>query len=1121
MASRGKRAQIITKDHMRGIQLNKSGLNDFSSYAAQYPDIEVLYLRENLFFNFDPVIPLSNLKVLDLSQNHLTSAAEFLPLLPQLRHLYLTGNQIGSLEGFVDLDELETLCISNNNIQSFEGLGLLPNLRILSANNNFITDLRQFPYLPSLYNFNISGNPFCESPNFRQLALAVCNTNLGKLNNENVSEEELIAVQPLRGKVAFCVTDGFLADDTSPLLLQAHAFLLNKQRASGNFSLFLHDIRLEGVSETLREGMPITVRMCLQDRRHLNERKQKKFYSKYIYPVEFAVQGEARQVLLVGSMNAWGPPIELEKCPDGETTFFHTTLYLPTGEYEYRYIVDGEEKVSEHMKATSKFNQGICNIYKVAGIVEDSDPNPPTLLHIRWLRSNNNNGFDLIEQHNTLTYTPVTEDVGCCLRVEVLSYLDGNFESLVFDITAPILCGQPVCTALDFDGAPMENHVLRLVYSYSGGIEGASEIQWSRITPAGDHTVLQQQDPLIYVPSLSDIGCKIKVQFTPIRDDGVVGDPRIAISPIILADHPRCKSILVVGAAVEGEILRLQVVYSGGTEGNSKYKWYVQEADGLVPIAGATAPEYIPTLADVGKNLVAEYTPVSSEGIEGEPATSSGAVIKAALPRVRSLRLEGECQEAKPISVVVDYFGGRPGAHTTQWYRLEDREGTTNSIPVPSHDPMVYVSRPEDIGHTIGVQVTPVREDGKQGEPASVETSRVIIAGEPQLFELRFACSNGLVEGNTLRLHAQYSGGLEGASVISWYRTAEEEDDWEEIPSEGDGKTHLLTIADIFRRLRVEYTPIRADGLAGPACSVETEVVQPGAPRALNVDLTTNGLSYKGMFAYFGGRPGEHHHQWSRVRDDGSETVICVTRGEISEYSPLPEDAGCRLRYGVKPVREDGEEGGWTFSSVLSAVIRSHVSRPPPAESVRNGTKPISTGSSSEIRPADSKEGPQAVPTAPSRTASQAEGPKAADSRTKPAVRPAPPPTRRNQPTPSSQPSVFPSPLGPYQAPTYTSPQYAAPTFQAFPAQQGPQPQPQSKQAPAASAKQPPQQQQGPQQFGYPTYPPPQWNQQQQQAGSPAYQNPYGFASYNASSSPAWQSGAYPQSQGPYGMSWF
>lgn len=41
-------------------------------------------------------------------------------------------------------------------------------------------------------------------------------------------------------------------------------------------------------------------------------------------------------------------------------------------------------------------------------------------------------------------YVPTSVDVGHCLRVEVLAYLDGNFHCMVCDISTPVEPGAPV-----------------------------------------------------------------------------------------------------------------------------------------------------------------------------------------------------------------------------------------------------------------------------------------------------------------------------------------------------------------------------------------------------------------------------------------------------------------------------------------------------------------------------------------------------------------------------------------------------------------------------------------------------------------------------------------------------
>ncbi|RHW67526.1 hypothetical protein DPX39_110147000 [Trypanosoma brucei equiperdum] len=100
----------------------------------------------------------------------------------------------------------------------------------------------------------------------------------------------------------------------------------------------------------------------MQDVRSYEQRTEDIFHSRYLYPVTFKVSGEATEVFVVGSMNNWADPIELERCEEEGEIYFHTTLYLPAGDYEYRYIVDGVEIVPESNGVLSKHKQvtAIC-----------------------------------------------------------------------------------------------------------------------------------------------------------------------------------------------------------------------------------------------------------------------------------------------------------------------------------------------------------------------------------------------------------------------------------------------------------------------------------------------------------------------------------------------------------------------------------------------------------------------------------------------------------------------------------------------------------------------------------------------------------------------------------------
>lgn len=864
-----------------------------------------MYLRENDFSRFDPGMMLYNLKVLDLCLNRIVNV-DFLHLLPQLRHLYLTGNCIESFEGFHDLEELETLCLSNNRIPSFEGLGMLPNLRILSVNHNLISDYKFFPFLPSLYVLNLQGNPLTSNDLYRKLAIAVGGNELARIDNVDVAAMELEETGHYRGKIAFCITEGFMAEESGfSVAEQADKFLLTKQRESTRqHSLVLQHIHLE---TGLIEGHPVTLQVCLQDRRLLSERKATKFQSNQIYPVELTVQGEANQVLLVGSMNNWREPLELEKCTEAGNVFFHTTLYLPPGEYEYRYIVDGEEKVSEHAKTVSKYNDTVCNMYKVTGMSEELDLNSSTLLHIRWLRSNANSGFDLIEGENSLTHVPGLKDVGACLRAEVLSYLNGQFEALVFDITPPIICGVPTCSRLELQGDPVESGELTVLWSYTGGQESGSTFQWTRISSTGKETALQVNGP-VYRVNVQDVGNKLKVAYTPRREDGVSGDTRIVFSPTIVPAPPVARSFSMAGSFVEGERIVLETEYYGGREGPSRFTWFRQKNGGYDPIPGATGRTYTPTVEDLGTFLTAEYVPVSDDGRQGDAVRTDSPPILAGRPKA-SVRLLGDFRQGGTVALEVLYCGGRQGVPIIQWYRMDPGGNAMFFLPP---NPLSYVIGGQDEGCTIGVQYTPVRSDGVRGETFNVHNPNPVGSGFKTPMTLRLK-PNPLVEGNVAELDIDVNGQIE------WLVSDEQGQNFRSLDHARNTRSITLTQNEVMRKLRVVYIP-NLGGADGPKMNVETGFVQPGPPQARQVQTVQEGKSFRGAFVYSGGVPGTHTHRWLKVGPDGQETTLTELVGPMSTYSPVADDVGCQLKYSVRPTRSDGTLGEWTPSAPTATI---------------------------------------------------------------------------------------------------------------------------------------------------------------------------------------------------------
>ncbi|KAL6963380.1 hypothetical protein U1Q18_045592 [Sarracenia purpurea var. burkii] len=123
--------------------LNSSGLN-FS------PNLEFVYLRDNLLSMLEGVEILKSVKVLDLSFNEFKGPV-FEPLenCKALQQLYLAGNQITSLRSLPELPNLEFLSVAQNKLKSLS-MASQPRLQVLAASKNRISTLKGFPHLPAL-----------------------------------------------------------------------------------------------------------------------------------------------------------------------------------------------------------------------------------------------------------------------------------------------------------------------------------------------------------------------------------------------------------------------------------------------------------------------------------------------------------------------------------------------------------------------------------------------------------------------------------------------------------------------------------------------------------------------------------------------------------------------------------------------------------------------------------------------------------------------------------------------------------------------------------------------------------------------------------------------------------
>lgn len=150
----GKRGAHSAAPHRRSGAISRpssvasSTTDDLSSF---FPCLEILFLCDNRLARLEPLQ---------------------LQRLPQLKQLYLFGNDLSSCEGLHDLRRLHTLALDKNRIKAVEpgtlsSCGLLEHLHL---DNNRVRDFSEITRCKQLKSLSARSNLFCEVDALRDLS---------------------------------------------------------------------------------------------------------------------------------------------------------------------------------------------------------------------------------------------------------------------------------------------------------------------------------------------------------------------------------------------------------------------------------------------------------------------------------------------------------------------------------------------------------------------------------------------------------------------------------------------------------------------------------------------------------------------------------------------------------------------------------------------------------------------------------------------------------------------------------------------------------------------------------------------------------------------------------------
>ncbi|XP_047148992.1 187-kDa microtubule-associated protein AIR9 isoform X1 [Vigna umbellata] len=300
-----------------------------------------------------------------------------------------------------------------------------------------------------------------------------------------------------------------------------------------------------------------------------------------------------------------------------------------------------------------------------------------------WYRENNEGTIELVNGANSKIYEVTDSDYNFRL---LFGYTPIRSDLVVGELvlSAPtniVFPELPCVEMLALTGKAVEGDVLtavevipnsetqRHVWSkYKKDIR----YQWFCSSEVGDslsYDPLPNQNSCSYKVRLEDIGHHLKCECIVNDVFGRSGEAVCIETTPVLPGIPRIHKLEIEGRGFHTNLYAVHGIYSGGKEGKSRVQWLrsMVGSPDLISIPGETGRMYEANVDDVGYRLVAIYTPVREDGVEGQSisvSTEPIAVEPDVLKEVKhnlelgSVKFEVLCdkeQNSKKISSVGTY----------------------------------------------------------------------------------------------------------------------------------------------------------------------------------------------------------------------------------------------------------------------------------------------------------------------------------------------------------------------------------------------------------------------------------------------------------------------------------
>ncbi|KAI3455940.1 hypothetical protein Pfo_012603 [Paulownia fortunei] len=861
--------------------LNSGGLN-------LPPNLEFVYLRDNLLSTLDGIEVLKRVKVLDLSFNDFKGPG-FEPLenCKALQQLYLAGNQITSLKSLPELPNLEFLSVAQNKLKSLS-MASQPRLQVLAASKNKISTLKGFPCLPVLEHLRVEENPILKMSHLEAASILLVGPTLKKFNDRDLTREQIAIAKRYPSHTALCIRGGWdlcrpeqAVDSTFKFLLEQwkehlpSGYLLKKAFVDQPFEEDACCCHFEFVRD-ITEGSGSALDLKYQW--FIGERTPSNFT---------AISGACGEIYFP-KRDDIGRILKVECTPIlGDTeypTIFAISSPVSPGTGIPKVIkidVRGELVEGNTMKGYAEV--AWCGGTPGKGVAS-------------WLRRRWNSSPVVIAGAEEEEYQLTLDDIDSCL---VYMYTpvteEGAKGEPQYAITDYVKAAPPSVSNIQITGDVVEGSTIRGVGEYFGGKEGPSTFEWLREDKDTGEYTLVLMGTNEYTLTKEDVGCCLAFVYVPVNFEGQEGKSMSVVSQIVKQAPPKVTNVKIIGELKEGSKVTATGIVTGGTEASSRVQWFKTSSstfegeNGIEALSTSKiAKAFRIPLGAVGKYIVAKFTPTTPDGEAGEPAyvISDTAVERGVL------------------TASYGYIGGHEGKSIYNWY-LHEVETDVGTL-IPEVSGLLQYRIPKDaIGKFISFTCIPVRNDGIAGEPRTCIGQERVRPGSPRLLSLQIIGT--AVEGTTLNVEKKYWGGEEGESIYRWFRTSSNGTHNEIIGA--TSSSYMLSVDDIDFFISVSCEPIRSDWARGPiVLSEQVGPIVPGPPTCRSLEFhgsLVEGARLSFIASYSGGVKGDCLYEWFRVKANDYKEKL-----NVGEFLDLTfDEVGDCVELVYTPVRADGLKG--------------------------------------------------------------------------------------------------------------------------------------------------------------------------------------------------------------------